>query len=402
MSLCLFSVLPALPAKADQAAWIAKDRADAAVVVLSKQKEIRIYCKPCGDTGFKQKAVTAVTMEKQSDTDWEVSVDGEGIDLAYVYVNIKGAWVNLARLLSVEVEDVPTVFSKPAPKLSDDKFTYLQQSSAEFKKADERLNMVWSELMRSMPKEDQDNLREAQKYWIDYGRDADLQRMLVYQKYRMDVPSAVLAGDKVDEEKAYIFLFNARAGLLEQYARQFNDKGEKPTFSGTVEDGDDEVGLVSLRLDDGWTYVYLCDSTEMEEAPDWLQKEERGHMRLSGRLDALDKFSCDKGLKREKLSAAPAVSEVKKDLPAETREQVTIIGELTFTRGGGMILPAVGIAPEEYFMFGDFGDDTQVCRGNLDEGDPIEVSGTLVTPPSGLPYFDSEQPITCTRLSGTN
>ena len=55
--------------------------------------------------------------------------------------------------------------------------------------------------------------------------------------------------------------------------------------------------------------------------------------------------------------------------------------------------------PMEYYTFN--GDDVNatVCRDKVEIGELVEVTGTLVTPAEGLPYFDSEAPTRCERLT---
>lgn len=110
--LTLLAVLLAIittTAFADQAAYITKAEADKAAAFLKDKKRIRHYCAPCDDKGDHVediKAVEAVKVDYQHY--WEVQVNGEGIDLAYVYFQTKkGKWKNLAKELDIKVHDVP-------------------------------------------------------------------------------------------------------------------------------------------------------------------------------------------------------------------------------------------------------------------------------------------------------
>jgi hypothetical protein len=96
---------------ADQAAYITKEQAQKAAAFLKDKKQIRHYCAPCDDKGDKVEdisTVEAVAVES-SKPHWEVKVNGEGIDLAYVYYQEKegGEWKNLAKKIKVKVHDVP-------------------------------------------------------------------------------------------------------------------------------------------------------------------------------------------------------------------------------------------------------------------------------------------------------
>lgn len=92
---------------ADQAMWITKAQAEQAVAVLRGQPNIKHFCAPAGDTEARTEAVNKVTMEQQDQDYWTVRVNGEEIDLAYVYVLEGGKWTNLAMKLEIEVFDVP-------------------------------------------------------------------------------------------------------------------------------------------------------------------------------------------------------------------------------------------------------------------------------------------------------
>lgn len=94
---------------ADQAAWITKEQAEKAAAFLKDKKEIRHYCAPCDDKGDKVEAINTVDTAKiQDENYWEVRVNGQGTDLAYVYFKTKdGKWKNLAKETGVKVKDVP-------------------------------------------------------------------------------------------------------------------------------------------------------------------------------------------------------------------------------------------------------------------------------------------------------
>ncbi|MEP7074749.1 MAG: hypothetical protein ABI878_02980 [Acidobacteriota bacterium] len=94
---------------ADQAAWISKADAQKAAAFLKDKGEILHYCEPCDDKSKKLETIKTVEAAALgTDNYWEVQVNGDGIDLAYVYFKNKdGKWKNLAREMDIKVKDVP-------------------------------------------------------------------------------------------------------------------------------------------------------------------------------------------------------------------------------------------------------------------------------------------------------
>lgn len=94
---------------ADQAAYITKAQAEKAAAFLKDKKQIRHYCAPCDDKGDRVDDIDAVEAAPAGYQQyWEVKVNGEGVDLAYVYFRDEdGKWKNLAKELNVKVKDVP-------------------------------------------------------------------------------------------------------------------------------------------------------------------------------------------------------------------------------------------------------------------------------------------------------
>jgi len=108
----LLSILLAIfvvAAYADQAAYITKTQAEKAAAFLKDKKQIRHYCAPCDDKGDRVEDVETVEAAPAGYQQfWEVKVNGEGIDLAYVYFQTKdGKWKNLAKEIDLKVKDVP-------------------------------------------------------------------------------------------------------------------------------------------------------------------------------------------------------------------------------------------------------------------------------------------------------
>ena len=90
-------------ALADQCAWIPDTTAAAAVRFLTPGSPYALFCEPCGDKAPVVRTVAAapVVAATSDPALVEVSVDGQPLDLAYVFVPLKpGApsWRNLSRL----------------------------------------------------------------------------------------------------------------------------------------------------------------------------------------------------------------------------------------------------------------------------------------------------------------
>ena len=104
--LAILCLLFATAAFADQAAWIAKDAAQEAAAIIKKQAVVIEYCEPCGNAKRKEIPVKTVEVKKADDTYWEVLLNDEEIDLAYIYIKDGNLWVNLAMQIGLPVEDV--------------------------------------------------------------------------------------------------------------------------------------------------------------------------------------------------------------------------------------------------------------------------------------------------------
>ncbi len=103
-----------LTAFADQAAYITKDEAERAVALLKGKTQIKHYCEPCDDKSITTQEIETIEAVPAGYEDfWEVKVNGEGIDLAYVYYNEKKEkWKNVAMQLKIDVSDVPKYLPK--------------------------------------------------------------------------------------------------------------------------------------------------------------------------------------------------------------------------------------------------------------------------------------------------
>lgn len=105
-----------LTAFADQAAYITKDQAERAVALLQGKTQIKHHCAPCDDKSIRTEEIETIEAAPAGYEDfWEVKINGEGIDLAYVYFeDKKGRWKNVAKELKIKVEGVPKQLPKDA------------------------------------------------------------------------------------------------------------------------------------------------------------------------------------------------------------------------------------------------------------------------------------------------
>ena len=107
-------LISSVTAFADQAAYITKAEADRAVALLKTQKQIKHFCAPCDDQTVSLEEIKDIEAAPTGyQNTWEVKVNGEGIDLAYVYFQTKkDKWKNAAKELDIKVQGVPKFLSK--------------------------------------------------------------------------------------------------------------------------------------------------------------------------------------------------------------------------------------------------------------------------------------------------
>jgi hypothetical protein len=111
-------LLSAATALADQCAWIPKDTAERAVKYLAPGATWVAYCEPCSDPAAVPHTVTrGATIGPTSAPDLvEVSVDGEPIDLAYVFERAKDGdtvLTNLSKLAKCPSDGVSKTIPPP-------------------------------------------------------------------------------------------------------------------------------------------------------------------------------------------------------------------------------------------------------------------------------------------------
>lgn len=111
----LVLLLAASPVR-DQAAVVPRDAAKLAASVLGRHATVANLCEPCGETTPTFEAVGRA-WARPWDADpalWEVVLNGQPRDLAYVFVRIDGSdgvgtYVNMALALGLPVVDVSPV-----------------------------------------------------------------------------------------------------------------------------------------------------------------------------------------------------------------------------------------------------------------------------------------------------
>jgi hypothetical protein len=109
---CLSSFAIALPALADQCAYVTKEQALSAVSHINLGDTIYELCEPCGDTqptAVEVRSVAVRTVDYENF--WEVAINNNGIDLAYVFIESKidSLPINLAAVSGCSASDISPV-----------------------------------------------------------------------------------------------------------------------------------------------------------------------------------------------------------------------------------------------------------------------------------------------------
>jgi len=184
----IFFFMTLTSAFSDQAAWIKKSDAYKAGDMINSGTVLREYCAPCGDTTWTDLSVKQTEVKNADAEFYQVFINGKGIDLAYVYIEQEGKWVNLAMLLGLDVSDVPKFLAEPdRPDIPDLEATHLidnilnqcmakDSSNANmvnchyeaYELWDAELNKVYNQLKVRLRPEQQKALKTAQLGWIKY------------------------------------------------------------------------------------------------------------------------------------------------------------------------------------------------------------------------------------------
>lgn len=105
-----------LHARADQAEWNAKPIAEKAKGYVDAALEVRHFCPLCGDKAFRREQVGFTELsETETAGQFELLLNGNPIDLAYVYVENEGKWANLGKLAGATVDSVPETLPGDLP-----------------------------------------------------------------------------------------------------------------------------------------------------------------------------------------------------------------------------------------------------------------------------------------------
>lgn len=100
---------------ADQCAWISKEEAVRASLLIQNGAEVSFLCQPCGEKLADAKvSVVRKAEAKQVDREYfEVSINGKPIDLAYTYIKVApNKFVNVAKVVGCEATDVSPSISQ--------------------------------------------------------------------------------------------------------------------------------------------------------------------------------------------------------------------------------------------------------------------------------------------------
>jgi hypothetical protein len=103
------SFIFALPAFADQCAYIDKEIALSAATKLNLGQTIYKLCEPCGERQPEPVTISSLAAETVDyENYWQISVNGEGIDLAYTFVESedRGQAENLAGIVGCPARGV--------------------------------------------------------------------------------------------------------------------------------------------------------------------------------------------------------------------------------------------------------------------------------------------------------
>jgi hypothetical protein len=106
---------------ADQCSYVSYSTASVALKYLKNGMLIYGFCSPCGDRSATPIIIQDVRISQPSSEYYQISINGEGIDLANIYVPILGSYRNLAAMARCPVSNVPEYLSElpsvsvPAP-----------------------------------------------------------------------------------------------------------------------------------------------------------------------------------------------------------------------------------------------------------------------------------------------
>ncbi len=122
--MAVLAIVTASASYADQCEVITKQQAQKAQKVLKEGTDFFTFCQPCNDTRISPQAkVQTVTTEPFDQTkNVTMKVNGESVDLAYLYVRTSGPkFQNVAKLVKCTATGVTSAIdpTKPVPALPE-------------------------------------------------------------------------------------------------------------------------------------------------------------------------------------------------------------------------------------------------------------------------------------------
>lgn len=221
---------------ADPAEWVDKSHAYKAAQMIQPGMVLRIYCAPYGDTACAEQTVTQVKVKKVNAQNYEISVNGKRINLAYTYIEKENQWTNLAMLLGLEVSGA-SEFSDgkktPAQKKKEAHPTdeFLEACLAKeittvgmmncmneaYERWDAELNKVYKALRSALNPTQKKVLKAAQLKWIKY-RDSEFELIdSIYSSFEGTMYIPMNAGERVEIVKKRVLELGAYLDLTEDH-----------------------------------------------------------------------------------------------------------------------------------------------------------------------------------------
>ncbi|RLC20971.1 MAG: hypothetical protein DRI57_03465 [Deltaproteobacteria bacterium] len=229
----IFFFMTLTSAFSDQAAWIKKSDAYKAGEMINSGTVLRAYCAPCGDTKWTDLPVKQVEVKNADAEFYQVFINGKGIDLAYVYTEQEGKWVNLAMLLGLDVSDAPKFLPEPNDADSESEVhlidNILNQCMAKdssnanmvnchyeaYELWDAELNKVYNQLRVRLTPKQQKALKIAQLGWIKY-RDLEFKLIgSVHGSLQGSMYKLIQAAERMDIVRERTLRLRSYTDLLE-------------------------------------------------------------------------------------------------------------------------------------------------------------------------------------------
>ncbi len=79
-----------------------------ALQVLQQTRTVRHFCAPCADTAWREERVLKVAQSRlESGDEWSLLINGNPVDIAYLYIPTKRVWRNVADMAGITYPDIP-------------------------------------------------------------------------------------------------------------------------------------------------------------------------------------------------------------------------------------------------------------------------------------------------------